>query len=326
MGEEARPRELVSGPPEDSWPENWAERMSAALEMPSELLIHLPELLQDLTSMGCTLEPMLHLARMAGAGPSHRVLDLCCGKGAASIALASELGCRVVGVDLFYPFLREAREAAEEAGVGHLCAFMAADALAYLGGGEEMLPDPPVPDPGAVKLPDADAAPGELPATDLVSLSPLSGGCTQPVARPGEFDGVVLAAAGAVLGGYGETVERLRRVVRPGGWILLEEGYLPEGFSGILPPGYRHCLPREEAVTALTSHGDRLVEELLVPRGVVAAFNRTTTSLIKRRSEEVAARDPRVAEGARAYAREQETWGEAALAVERVIWLLLRGP
>ena len=306
MGEEARPRELGSGSPEDSWPESWAEGMSAALEMPADLLTHLPELLQDLTSMGCTLEPTLRLARMAGVGPSHLVLDLCCGKGAASVVLASEFGCTVVGVDLFPPFIREARALAEEAGMGHLCTFLVADARAYLGSGPE------------------ECSQGG-PLHGLPSEGEGDGhGAGSGV--PKSFDGVVLAAAGSVLGGYEETVGRLRKVVRPGGWMLLEEGFLPEGFSGILPPGHQHCLRRDEALKALTSHGDRLVEELVVPRSAVAAFNRTTTGLIKRRAEEVAAREPKVAEGVRAYAREQEHWGEAALAVERVLWLLRRGP
>jgi SAM-dependent methyltransferase len=280
--------------------------MSAALEMPVELLTHLPDLLQDLASMGCTLEPTLRLARMAGVGPSHLVLDLCCGKGAASLALASEFGCRVVGVDLFPPFIHEARALAEEGRMGHLCTFLVADARGYLGS-----------DPQECSGGGASLAPP--PAGEGTGHGAASG-------VPESFDGVVLAAAGSALGGYGETVKRLRRVVRPGGWILLEDGYLPEGFAGILPPGHEHCLRRDEALKALTSHGDRLVEEVVVPRSSVAAFNRTTTRLIRRRAEEVAAREPRVAEGVRAYAREQEHWGEAALAVERVIWLLRRGP
>jgi SAM-dependent methyltransferase len=285
-------------------PGDWAEQVSASLEVSPELLPHIPELLQDLSSLGCTLEPLVRLARVAGLGPPARVLDLCCGKGAASVALASELGCTVVGVDLFPPFLQEALMAAKKAGVGHLCTFVAADARVFLGGEGEIRE--------------------EAGPADIVTCDVHSGGSMEPAAGPGVFDAVVMAAAGAVLGGYGETVGRLRRVIRPGGWMILEEGYLPAGFSGTLPPGYEHCLPREEALTALTSHGDQLAEELVVPRPVVAAFNRATTDLIRDRAEGVAAVHPEVAEGVRAYALEQEMWSAAAESVETVVWLLRR--
>jgi SAM-dependent methyltransferase len=300
-GDAGGPAPVPLGPRE---PEDWVQQVSASLEVSPELLPYIPELLQDLSSLGCTLEPLLRLARVAGLGPSTRVLDLCCGKGAATVALASEFGCSVVGVDLFPPFLQEARAAAEDAGVGHLCTLVTADARAYV-------------DFGA-------GIPSEAGAVASVSLGTPSGGSVEPAAGPVAFDAVLMAAAGGVLGGYAETVGRLRRVIRPGGWVLLEEGYLPEGFSGAPFPGYEECRPHGEALAALTSHGDRLVEEVVVPRAQVAAFNRTATDLIKGRAEEVAAMDPRVAESVRAYAREQETWGAAAETVERVLWLLRR--
>lgn len=276
--------EPVAGDPGPTRDDDWARSVSESLEVSPELLPYIPELLRDLTSLGCMLEPLVRLVRRAGAGPSSRVLDLCCGKGAASVALASELGCSVVGVDLFPPFLREARAAAEKAGVGHLCTFVTADAQRYL----------------------------------------ESGGGTRSPGGGGEFDGVVMAAAGAVLGGYGETVGLLRSAVRPGGWMLLEDGFLPEEFTGSLPPGYGYCRAHGEAVAALTSHGDLLAEEVVVARASVVAFNRTTTDLIKRRAEEVAKRHPLVAEGVRAYALEQEMWSAAAESVETVLWLLRR--
>ncbi|MCH8874421.1 methyltransferase domain-containing protein, partial [candidate division KSB1 bacterium] len=55
------------------------------------------------------------------------VVDLGCGKGAASLVLAAELGYRVTGFDLFEPFLEDAASGARAAGVDHLCSFEVAD-------------------------------------------------------------------------------------------------------------------------------------------------------------------------------------------------------
>lgn len=52
---------------------------------------------------------------------------------AAAIAIALELGCRVVGIDLFEPFIDHAKTAARQAGVGALCSFLHGD-IARLAG------------------------------------------------------------------------------------------------------------------------------------------------------------------------------------------------
>ena len=95
----------------------------------AELLPFLPYLLQDLWELGSDpgeIAGLLkkHLPRAAKA----KILDLCCGKGAVSVALARELGAMVKGVDMMPEFLEYAREKAAEAGVGHLCEFELRDA------------------------------------------------------------------------------------------------------------------------------------------------------------------------------------------------------
>lgn len=61
----------------------------------------------------------------------------------------------------------------------------------------------------------------------------LSGNCcfeagdiNQAVTREQNYDLVIFGAVGDVLGGPEETVEKLKRTIRPGGYILLEDGYL----------------------------------------------------------------------------------------------------
>lgn len=47
--------------------------------------------------------------------------------GSSSLPIAEELGFRVRGVDLFPPFIEEARERAEKRGVAHLCRYEVGD-------------------------------------------------------------------------------------------------------------------------------------------------------------------------------------------------------
>lgn len=102
--------------------------VAAALEAPRELLPYLPELLIDLQALGSDPRLIAGLVRDLPLPASPRILDLGCGKGAVSIAIATALQLPVVGVDLFAPFVAQARAAAHTAGVGQLCQFHHGDA------------------------------------------------------------------------------------------------------------------------------------------------------------------------------------------------------
>jgi ubiquinone/menaquinone biosynthesis C-methylase UbiE len=56
-----------------------------------------------------------------------RILDLACGKGAVSVNLARELGCKVKGIDIMPDFISFAVQKAREFGVDALCEFVAED-------------------------------------------------------------------------------------------------------------------------------------------------------------------------------------------------------
>lgn len=102
--------------------------VAEALDATPELLPFIPELIADLWALGSSPKLIVEWLRSLSLPPaSTRVLDLGCGKGAVAITLAKEFGFRVLGVDLFEPFIRDAWRRAEEMDVTSLCNFKEAD-------------------------------------------------------------------------------------------------------------------------------------------------------------------------------------------------------
>lgn len=99
------------------------EMVAYALEVQPTLLPFVPELLADLDELGSDAESIVRVLSDLRLPPSTQVLDLGCGKGAVSIEIAVELGFRVLGIDLFAPFVAHCQEAAAKAGVSNLCEF-----------------------------------------------------------------------------------------------------------------------------------------------------------------------------------------------------------
>jgi cyclopropane fatty-acyl-phospholipid synthase-like methyltransferase len=104
------------------------QEIARAFETTPELLPFFPELLADLWELGSSLEVIVDAIRPLELPEGQtRLLDLGCGKGAVSITLAKEFGFQALGVDLFEPFVQEARARAEEMHVGALCQFVHGD-------------------------------------------------------------------------------------------------------------------------------------------------------------------------------------------------------
>ncbi len=68
------------------------------------------------------------LIEKAGIGKGSKVLDVGCGLGKTACRLASELGCRVTGIDIMPKMVAQARARAKKAGVTDLVTFMEGDA------------------------------------------------------------------------------------------------------------------------------------------------------------------------------------------------------
>jgi len=108
-------------------------RLARIFGIHPELVTFLPELLGDLWSLGLPPDMVAALLKPFHlSGEKTRVLDLGCGKGAVAVCLARDPGFRVTGVDLFPPFIEEARTRAKEEGVGRLCRFIQGDILEWV--------------------------------------------------------------------------------------------------------------------------------------------------------------------------------------------------
>ena len=100
----------------------------------SRIVPFLPEIFQDAWELGAVAGTVIDLVRRRARGRTRpRVLDLGCGKGAVSVELARELGCRCLGLDAVEGFVAFAETKAEEAGLGRLCRFEVADIRERIG-------------------------------------------------------------------------------------------------------------------------------------------------------------------------------------------------
>lgn len=95
------------------------------------------DLLNDLLSFGLHRLWKKRLARMANVGPGCRALDLCCGTGDVTLALAME-GAAVVGLD-FSPAMLETARARTETRKQH-CHYALHGPIAYVQGDALRLP------------------------------------------------------------------------------------------------------------------------------------------------------------------------------------------
>lgn len=194
------------------------ELVAEAMGAVPELLPLFPDLFADFTALGGWPDEVVELLREDADLPIRAsIVDLGCGKGPAVVAIASQLGQRVLGVDLFEPFLQAGIRAAAAAGVDHLASFRRGDLRAVASGAET-------------------------------------------------FDAAVFGAVGAgLLGGHADCVGALRHCVRPGGYLVISDGFLVRASPAEVPRGFEYYRSHDETLRQLTSHGDTLEAETVIP-------------------------------------------------------------
>jgi len=75
------------------------------------------------------------------------------------------------------------------------------------------------------------------------------------------FDIVILASLGGIFGSNTNTIKKLRTQVRPGGYIVIDDGYLSKR-KFLNRKGYMHFRNYKKTVEELTMFNDRLLTEI----------------------------------------------------------------
>ena len=228
--------------------------VAESLETDQVLLPYMPELLEDLWALGADPEMVVRLLKPL-LPTNARVLDLACGKGAVSVALAARLGCRVVGIDAMPAFVETAKAMAAKHDVAHRCKFSIGDIRDY--------------DPGQ-----------------------------------DSYDAVILGATGPILGSLRDTVGQLRRMAKPGAYIVLDDAWRVD-VKAPLPTSVSDCPQREEALKALTAFGDAIVVEEQLSQEYLREENARNNAFIQKRVDTLAERVPSRAALFCAYASRQ---------------------
>jgi 2-polyprenyl-3-methyl-5-hydroxy-6-metoxy-1,4-benzoquinol methylase len=231
--------------------------VSESLETTPEFLQYLPELVADLWELGSSPELYIDMLRSLQLPfEEMAALDLGCGKGAVSIALAKEFGMKVVGVDACAPFVNEAKKKAKQHQVQNLCQFYFAD------------------------------------IRDFIETA-------------ADYDLVIYASLGNVLGRFAECVRKLRFTVKVGGYILIDDGFLKKADS-TSKKGYEHYASHVKTIKQLTSCGDFLVKEEILPDQINRDINNYYLHAIKQRSITMIEKMPELEHQISNYIKNQE--------------------
>jgi cyclopropane fatty-acyl-phospholipid synthase-like methyltransferase len=100
------------------------------------------------------------------------------------------------------------------------------------------------------------------------------------------YDVVIYSAVGNALGTLDACVGALRETVHPGGYILWDDMYLDEGAS-IDRRGYEHAVSHDETLRLITSHGDRLIREIVFSSVRMKEMNDFNNACLQKRAAEL---------------------------------------
>jgi len=139
----------------------------------------------------------------------------------------------------------------------------------------------------------------------------------------GRYDVVLLLSVGPVSGDHQKTVADLRRLVRPGGWMVIEDGFLADGVAQ--SPGWEAYADNSETLRRLTAFGDELIQEIVSSAEETRSVNERNTALIRRRAHRLKAAHPDLAGAIEEYLATQERETEIlGTQVTCAVWVLRR--
>ena len=113
--------------PFDELSDEQNNQIARGFDATPELIPFIQYLLQDLWELGSSPQYIIDILKLLGLPKNSTILDLACGKGAVSLQIAKALGYNALGLDLFEPFIKEAKQKALELGLKDLCKFEVED-------------------------------------------------------------------------------------------------------------------------------------------------------------------------------------------------------
>jgi len=136
-----------------------------------------------------------------------------------------------------------------------------------------------------------------------------------------EFDLVILASLGGILGSFKNTIAKLRTQVRSGGYMLIDDGYLRE-VSSINRKGYEHYKRHDGTISELTAFNDLLLKEINTT-DLSLKINDEYLNLIEKRGSELVDKHPELEDDIKSYIDLQaEECDVIKNQIEGAIWLL----
>lgn len=116
----------------------------------------------------------------------------------------------------------------------------------------------------------------------------------------------------------------MRVAVRPGGYIVIDDGFLTRRDS-VDRPGYGHYASHRETLRRLASRGDKLLGERIYTVEETRAINLDYIHHASRRAEGLMRRHPELAAALQGYLADQESECEFIdREITDAIWLLQR--
>jgi len=150
------------------------------------------------------------------------------------------------------------------------------------------------------------------------------GDARDAVKNSAPVDALVLFSVGRLFGTIRDTVGELRKAVKPGGYLAIEEMFLAPGVAG--PTAlYGECISKDVALAELTAHGDRIADSREYPLADIAGWNRWSLDHIERRVSELSKQHPGIAPAFQEYAETQRRCcEEIETQLSGGVWLLER--
>ena len=136
-----------------------------------------------------------------------------------------------------------------------------------------------------------------------------------------QFDIVIFASLGGLLGTFQETIGKVRHQVRHGGYIIIDDGYLKKG-DRFHRKRYEHYRNHSETIRELTTFGDCILNEISTTE-LSELINKEYLQAIEKRGRELVACKPELKSFVDEYVSLQvEECQVIAEKIEGALWLI----